>query len=306
MKEVIMKTFTVYKHIFPNGKVYIGITSKPTSKRWRGGLGYSSKSQVVAKAIKKYGWDNIEHEIVAENLTQEEATELEIYLIDKHNSTDIECGYNLLAGGYGRLQWTVSDKTREKLRKAMLGKKATEETKKKLSLAQRRTFAEGRRTIISSDTKLKISNTLKRLWETGEVSGMKGKSLSAESRAKISAKKLGKSVGKGVPKSAEHCDNISKAMKASWASGDRKPRGRGHTWGSHSEETKKLMRSVSPNKKRILQLDKNTHEIIKEWGSIIEASEALQIERANIGACCNGRLKTAGGFSWKFLIANKE
>ena len=35
-----MKNYTVYKHISPNGKIYIGITSKEPIKRWNGGSGY--------------------------------------------------------------------------------------------------------------------------------------------------------------------------------------------------------------------------------------------------------------------------
>lgn len=31
------KTYKVYKHIFPNGKVYVGITSQPLNCRWRSG-----------------------------------------------------------------------------------------------------------------------------------------------------------------------------------------------------------------------------------------------------------------------------
>lgn len=34
------KIWTVYRHISPSGKVYIGITSKPIEKRWNKGKGY--------------------------------------------------------------------------------------------------------------------------------------------------------------------------------------------------------------------------------------------------------------------------
>ena len=38
-------------HIFPNGKRYIGITSRKPTERWHNGKGY--KKQFVYKAIKK-------------------------------------------------------------------------------------------------------------------------------------------------------------------------------------------------------------------------------------------------------------
>ena len=38
--EVSTRTWNVYLHIFPNKKVYVGITSKPPQKRW-GFLGHN-------------------------------------------------------------------------------------------------------------------------------------------------------------------------------------------------------------------------------------------------------------------------
>ena len=64
------KKFCVYRHIFPNGKSYIGITSKKPNQRWENGKGYSKTGQnAIYNAIKKYGWDNIKHEILFDNLT---------------------------------------------------------------------------------------------------------------------------------------------------------------------------------------------------------------------------------------------
>lgn len=92
-----MKEYTVYIHTFPNGKKYIGITRQNVQKRWGYGTGYNQ--QVVGKAIKKYGWKNIKHEIVKDNLTQEEACLLEQKLIKKYKSNQKEYGYNLSIGG---------------------------------------------------------------------------------------------------------------------------------------------------------------------------------------------------------------
>lgn len=39
---------------------------------------------------------------------------------------------------------------------------------------------------------------------------------------------------------------------------------------------------------------------IKEWTSIKEAGETLKIHRTDITQCCKGRLKTTGGYSWKY------
>lgn len=55
--------YSVYEHILPNGYVYIGVTKKHPERRWRKGEGYIN--QPFYKYIKEYGWDNIQHVIVA-------------------------------------------------------------------------------------------------------------------------------------------------------------------------------------------------------------------------------------------------
>ena len=78
------RLWSVYKHTSPSGKVYIGI-AKDVRHRWRNnGNGYRGSTRIWY-AIQKYGWDNFLHEIVAENLTRDEACEMEIALIKKHN-----------------------------------------------------------------------------------------------------------------------------------------------------------------------------------------------------------------------------
>lgn len=69
-----MKKWIVYVHIFPNGKKYFGITSKRPNARWEGGSGYGKNQPVMQAAIAKYGWENVEHEILFEGLSHEEAT----------------------------------------------------------------------------------------------------------------------------------------------------------------------------------------------------------------------------------------
>lgn len=92
------KKYFVYRHVAPNGNMYIGITSKSTpEERWgRGGNGYKSNAHFWS-AIQKYGWDNFEHIIVAHGLPVDTACRLESYLITKYNT--MEAGYNQTSGG---------------------------------------------------------------------------------------------------------------------------------------------------------------------------------------------------------------
>lgn len=91
------RNYIVYKHICPNSKVYIGITKQDPIKRWNNGEGY--KGQYFYKAIEKYGWNNIKHEILYTGLTQQEACNTEIDLIAKYQSNNRDYGYNVTEGG---------------------------------------------------------------------------------------------------------------------------------------------------------------------------------------------------------------
>ena len=127
------KTFVVYKHTAPNGKAYIGITSKKPEHRWNHGRAYY-QNKYFSNAIQKYGWDNFNHEILEENLSREKACELEKYFIKKFRSNEADYGYNLSAGGENPADGVVkSEETREKIRNANTGKKFSEERKRRIS-----------------------------------------------------------------------------------------------------------------------------------------------------------------------------
>jgi len=135
-------SYCVYIHTFPNGKVYVGITCTAPERRWRAdGSGYR-KQPVIYHAIKKYGWENVNHEIVASNLTKDEACKFEMLLIDKLKSNRHEFGYNVDNGG--QTSGSHSPETLEKMRKSMLGEKNhnygkdfSKETREKLSLSHK-------------------------------------------------------------------------------------------------------------------------------------------------------------------------
>lgn len=127
------KRFVVYVHLVPNGKKYIGITCKKPERRWNNGKGYE-KNLHFYNAILKYGWDNIQHIILYEDLTKEEACALEQELIKKFKTTDDRYGYNHSIGGEaGGLGVVFSEERRRKLSKAFKGKKHSDESRKKMS-----------------------------------------------------------------------------------------------------------------------------------------------------------------------------
>jgi hypothetical protein len=81
LDSINMDKYIVYKHITPSGKVYIGITKREKARdRWKYGHGYKQNRHFY-NAILKYGWKNIKHQILASDLSLEEACTLEKELI---------------------------------------------------------------------------------------------------------------------------------------------------------------------------------------------------------------------------------
>lgn len=122
----------VYKHTAPSGNVYIGITQQPLYKRWQRGGGYKL-CKAFYRAILKYGWDNIEHKVLFDNLSELDAKLIEQDLI--HYYKKIGKSYNITDGGDGTLgikRDNVSDDTRLKLSKSITkarGRKVVQLTK---------------------------------------------------------------------------------------------------------------------------------------------------------------------------------
>lgn len=64
-----------------------------------------------------------------------------------------------------------------------------------------------------------------------------------------------------------------------------------------SEESKQAI--VEACAKKVLQFTKSG-EFIREWPSACEASRQLGIAQSGICRCCNGKLKSASGYVWKY------
>lgn len=194
------ENFKVYKHTTPSGKVYIGITKQDVKQRWRDGNGYKTQT-LFYRAIEKYGWENINHEILFENLTQEQANQKEIELIRQYRSNDAAFGYNIDNGGNA-----VGTFSEEHIRKMILAQNnpALTERKRQASVGEKNWFYGKTHT---EEARRKMSEAKK-----GKPSNAKGKRFSDEARKNISEAHKGKpSPMKGKHFSEQARQNIKDA-----------------------------------------------------------------------------------------------
>ena len=245
------KEYCVYVHTNKvTGKRYVGMASNPV-KRWgKDGLGYSSNHEFHADIL-KYGWDGFSHEIIAVNLSRKEAEEKERFLIQKYDSANPSHGYNKGLGG-------------------IFGKKASAETKQKISEAGRRRFA-----------KPEEHEKLSRAAIRRNQDPVKFANICEGNRRRWQDKK-------------EH-EKITNSLNAYYkANPDRR--------SEISKERKRFFKEHPEKKttKRVYQLSLNGR-FLNEWNSMTEAANFYQIDIRNISAVCKGKRKSAGGYSWQLV-----
>ena len=149
----------LYRHLKPNGEVfYIGISNSNRKRAFQ--KGKYERNIFWHNVVKKY--PEYEVQILSENLTWEEACELEIILISWYGRRDLGLGtlVNLTNGGEIN---TPSPKGIERIRNYMKNRKVSDETKLKQSFVKKQigTIPPSQKGKVRSElTKLKHKNTL--------------------------------------------------------------------------------------------------------------------------------------------------
>lgn len=285
------RNYKLYVHIVPNGKRYYGITKQRPEHRWNNGKGYNT-NQYFTNAINKYGWDNIQHIVLHEGLDEDEAKELEQYMIQWYNTANRSYGYNITLGGESASGYTHTEEARKKISEAGKGRQMSEETRKKMSEARlgekhhnfgkhaseetRKKMSEAHKgRIVSEETRQKLSKARKGLM-AGENHPNYGKHLSEETKQKISEAHKGKHL------SEEHKQKLIEANKGK----------------TISEETKQKLHNFffgasNPLAKNVICV--TTNRVYGVFGAVNEAARYYNMSNgSNITACCKGKRKSAG------------
>ena len=289
-----MKKGYIYKITnLTNNKVYIGQTidfNKRKQEHINALKAKRHRNIHLQSAWEKYGQDSFKFDLLETltDCTNDELTFREQYWIDYYGGLNSKNTYNKReAGNSGTFSEevrqricesvrgrTTSEETKEKLRQANLGRHHTEETKQKISTSMKGYPGNNLGKSLSEETKQKISEALK-----GRPAHNRGISPSEETRQKISFKLKGKPKPPITEEARRKMSAASKGRPA-WNKG-----------------------KLSPTAKNVAQY---TIEgtLVAIYHSARVAEKETNINCGNISRCCNGSIKTAGGFKWHYVTNN--
>ena len=155
-----------------NGKIYIGCTTRTIEVRLNAHFRQrfsATRHTSLGRSICKYGIKAFIIEKIEDCLDEKNMFEREVYWINYYRSTDNKIGYNLTKGGdtgpvnskenhpmwgkkneklsalnKSRAGVKLSEEHKQKVINTMIGKKRSEETKKKMSESRKSAWANGK------------------------------------------------------------------------------------------------------------------------------------------------------------------
>lgn len=206
-----------------NGKLYVGITTRPLKDRisehkYDSFNRKSSNKSYFHNAIKLYGFDKFSFKVIetvhANTLTDltECLYSLERYYIEKYQTNDRNKGYNLTIGGEGISGYRLSPEHKAIVSKTHKGKHLSQEHKERISEFMRSSNNPRLGKHLSAETRKKISDSHKGLL-LGEKNPMYGRK-----RPDVSLRNVerGYKVRQIIPRTGEiiHCwDSLRAASK---------------------------------------------------------------------------------------------
>lgn len=247
-----------------------------------------------------YGIDNFRFGIV-DRCAEEDLNKRETFWINFFHSTDEDKGYNLLDGGGSK--YHHAEESKEKIRKALMGHKLSDESIAKMMDSQKR-FWESEK---GEQRRKEASRRSKEYFEQHPEAGHKHSAALKEHY-------------KNNPVSEETRLLLSEAQKRRYLDPEERRKS--------SERSKQVM--SNPETRRKLSeinkgktISKETRAKIKEtnkdqqipvlcieldviYPSMHDAARALNMSPGHIPDCCKGKRNTAGGYHWAYVLKEES
>jgi group I intron endonuclease len=259
-----------------NGKQYVGQTMRKFEVRQHDHMVEAKGNRRNAhfyNAIRFYGWESFTWEILEQNLKSHKAIdEMEIFWISKLDTYNN--GYNESLGGGGSSGIIVSVETRKKISEANMGRVFSAESKQKISQSHI-----GIRPSEKTKQKLRELNT----GDNNPTSVLLSSAV-ADIKVALTSGITATSLAKQYKVKLYIIQDIKLVR----------------TYKNVLPELNLQLLQAVRKPTVILQLDKQTGEVINEYFSQGEASRQTGIQQSNINKVCKGQASTAGGFGWKY------
>lgn len=287
--------YVIYMHTSPSNKKYIGITKQVPVLRWgKNGERYK-RCTSFWRAINKYGWENIKHEIIDTAESLETANLKEQFYIREYKTNDPQYGYNCTNGGDGVEGWKATDAQKKKnsdAKKAMWQDPVIRNQLTKERQERGRSTIERER--LSQISLLNWQNEDNAFQLKEHLKAIAQDSVCKEKRAKTMKRKW-QDDEKFQQKMSAHLNKIHTDDKI-------------HK--KHSEDMKKMWAEnreiFLQNRKYLTGANNPTARAVRcvELNMVFETARAAEaftgVSYKNISNVVRGKSKTAGGYHWEY------
>ena len=263
-----------------NGRFYVG-SAVDLAKRKRDHFSYLKRgthgNQHLQNAYNKYGRKAFKFAVL-EHVADVEA------LIDReqHYIDTLEPEFNIC-----------------KVAGSQLGVKRTEEVRAKMSKAVKRLWQDETR----RENRSKIS---KQLWQDETYREVVSKASRERWQDETYREKISKAIKEQWQDEA-HREKISKAMKERWQDEvyrEQVSKASKVRWqdDEYREKMRTTLRATNQQRQKpVEQVCKDTGKRIALFPSLSDAARQTGVNSGNVSSVCNGKLKTAGGYIWRYV-----
>lgn len=273
-----IQNWVIYKITSPSGRVYIGVSSD-YKKRLKAYKSKNCKSQYgILHSLQKYGFSSHSVDIIEKfTSTKAYAYDKEMFWIRSYMSNCKKYpehrGMNMTNGGEGRVGSTMSEENKKAQSVRLLGKKASEETRRKMSESH-------------------IGKKINRVFTAEQIlaSRERGRKLrhTEEAKAKIGAASKGNKYGVGNKWSEERKEFKRVVMT-------------GNKYGTGPSENNKIALRESAKKRRKPVKQYDTEGVfLAAHESAIDAAESSNVSVHSVKSVLYGKCKQIKGFVFKY------